>query len=94
MNLKSVELVPEKSTVILRLDLDLPLSDGKIMDNSRLKNPSPPSLIYWENPVNWLLSAILADPNPGMTDILLNRFILSFSPFCPSPPKNPKTVYF
>ena len=34
-------------------------------------------------------------PTPiRMTDILLNRFILSFSPFCPSPPKNPKTVYF
>ena len=41
MNLKSVELVPEKSTVILRLDLDLPLSDGKIMDNSRLKKSLP-----------------------------------------------------
>jgi phosphoglycerate kinase len=36
MNLKSVELVPSQSTVILRLDLDLPLLDGQILDNHRL----------------------------------------------------------
>jgi phosphoglycerate kinase len=41
MNLKSVELVPEKSTVILRLDLDLPIVDGKIIDNSRLIKSLP-----------------------------------------------------
>ena len=41
MNPKSVELVPEKSTVILRLDLDLPMSDGKILDNSRLLKSLP-----------------------------------------------------
>jgi len=41
MNPKSVELVPEKSTVILRLDLDLPLSDGKIVDNYRLLKSLP-----------------------------------------------------
>lgn len=36
MNLKPVDLVPENSTVIIRLDLDLPMTDGKIADNSRL----------------------------------------------------------
>ncbi|PIZ59317.1 hypothetical protein COY20_01980 [Candidatus Shapirobacteria bacterium CG_4_10_14_0_2_um_filter_40_12] len=41
MNLKSVELVPEKSTVILRLDLDLPIIDGKIINNSRLLKSLP-----------------------------------------------------
>ena len=41
MNPKSVELVQKNSTVILRLDLDLPMSDGKILDNSRLIKSLP-----------------------------------------------------
>ncbi len=41
MNLKSVDLVPENSTVILRLDLDLPIVDGKIIDNYRLTKSLP-----------------------------------------------------
>lgn len=36
MNLKPVDQVPPNSTVILRLDLDLPIVDGKITDNHRL----------------------------------------------------------
>lgn len=36
MNLKPVDQVPPNSTVILRLDLDLPMLDGKIIDNHRL----------------------------------------------------------
>ena len=36
MNLKPVDQVIENSTVILRLDLDLPIVDGKIVDNHRL----------------------------------------------------------
>jgi len=36
MNFKSVDLVPPNSTVILHLDLDLPIREGKIVDNSRL----------------------------------------------------------
>ncbi|MFA7301453.1 MAG: phosphoglycerate kinase [Candidatus Shapirobacteria bacterium] len=36
MNLKTVDLVPENSTVIIRLDLDLPVIDGNIVDNHRL----------------------------------------------------------
>ena len=36
MNLKPVDLVPPNSTVILRLDLDLPIVEDKIVDNHRL----------------------------------------------------------
>lgn len=36
MNLKPVDLVPPNSTVIVHLDLDLPVKDGKIIDNYRL----------------------------------------------------------
>lgn len=36
MNFRSVDLVPENSTILLRLDLDLPIVEGKIIDNHRL----------------------------------------------------------
>lgn len=36
MNFKSVDLVPPNSTVLVRLDLDLPIDNGKIVDNYRL----------------------------------------------------------
>jgi phosphoglycerate kinase len=39
--LKSVEEVPSNINVILRMDTDLPVSDGKILDNSRLKKTIP-----------------------------------------------------
>ncbi len=41
MNLKTVDQVPENSTVLLRLDLDLPVVDGKIIDNHRLVKSLP-----------------------------------------------------
>lgn len=37
MKLRSVEEIGENLTVILRMDLDLPVEDGQILDNSRLK---------------------------------------------------------
>lgn len=37
MNFKSVDLVSPNSTVLVRLDLDLPIDKGKIVDNYRLK---------------------------------------------------------
>jgi phosphoglycerate kinase len=37
MNLKPVDLVPPNSTVLLRLDLDLPIENGVILDNHRLQ---------------------------------------------------------
>lgn len=36
MNFKPVDLVPPNSTVIIHLDLDLPIENGKIIDNYRL----------------------------------------------------------
>lgn len=39
--LPSVATLPTASTAILRLDLDLPLSDGQILDNSRLLKSLP-----------------------------------------------------
>jgi len=36
MNFKPVDLVPPNSAVIAHLDLDLPVKDGKIVDNQRL----------------------------------------------------------
>jgi phosphoglycerate kinase len=37
MKLRSVEEIGENLTVILRMDLDLPVENGQILDNSRLK---------------------------------------------------------
>lgn len=40
-NLRSVEEVNPNTNVILRMDTDLPMDDGKILDNSRLKKSIP-----------------------------------------------------
>jgi len=40
-NLKSVEEINPNTNVILRMDTDLPLDEGKILDNSRLKKSVP-----------------------------------------------------
>ena len=41
MKLKSVEEILPQTRVILRLDLDLPFSDNRILDNSRLIKSLP-----------------------------------------------------
>lgn len=41
MNFKPVDLVPPNSTVLVRLDLDLPIDNGKIIDNYRLVKSLP-----------------------------------------------------
>ncbi len=41
MNLRSVEEVPENSKVILKMDLDVPMKDGKVEDLDRLKKSLP-----------------------------------------------------
>ncbi len=40
-NLRSVEEINSDVSVILRMDTDLPIDDGKILDNSRLKKSVP-----------------------------------------------------
>ena len=40
-NLRSVEEINQNTNVILRMDTDLPLDEGKILDNSRLKKSIP-----------------------------------------------------
>lgn len=40
-NLKSVEEINQNTSVILRMDTDLPMDAGKILDNSRLKKSIP-----------------------------------------------------
>ncbi len=37
MNLPDASTIPENQTILIRLDLDLPLESGRILDNSRLK---------------------------------------------------------
>jgi phosphoglycerate kinase len=39
--LESINSIGENKIVILRMDLDLPMSDGEILDNSRLKKSIP-----------------------------------------------------
>lgn len=41
MNLRPVTEVPNESRVLLRLDLDVPVENGVILDNSRLKKSVP-----------------------------------------------------
>lgn len=41
MKLKSVKEIPENTTVILRMDLDLPIENGIILDNQRLVKSLP-----------------------------------------------------
>jgi phosphoglycerate kinase len=41
MNLRSVVEVPENSKVILKMDLDVPMKDGKVQDEDRLKKTLP-----------------------------------------------------
>lgn len=41
MNLKTVDEVPEGTKLVLRLDTDLPIEDGQILDNSRLTKSLP-----------------------------------------------------
>ena len=41
MNLQSVVEVPENSKVILKMDLDVPMKDGKVQDEDRLKKTLP-----------------------------------------------------
>ncbi len=41
MNLKTVNEVPEKSKVLLRMDLDVPMENGVILDSSRLTKTLP-----------------------------------------------------
>jgi len=61
--LRSVEEINLNTNVILRLDTDLPLDDGKILDNSRLKKSIPT--------IRYLLA--IYDPNYKTNNLWLKK---------------------
>ena len=70
MKLKSVEEIIPQIRVVLRLDLDLPFFDNKIIDNSRLQKSLPTIRLLLEKK----LSVIVADRMASKTNIPSGQF--------------------
>lgn len=70
MNLRSVEEVPENSKVILKMDLDVPMRDGKVEDPDRLKKTLPTIKILLDKHCNICIIGHLCRPkgiNPSLS---------------------------
>ena len=61
--LNSVENINEKNVVILRMDLDLPMENGKILDNSRLLKSVPTIKLLLERKNKIVIIGHIRRPN-------------------------------
>lgn len=63
MNLRSVNEILPNTKIILRMDLDLPISEGKILDNSRLIKSVPTIKLLLEKQCKMIIIGHRGRPN-------------------------------
>ena len=81
MQLRSVVEVPENSKVILKMDLDVPMHEGKVQDADRLKKTLPTISVLLKKHCNICIVGHLGRPNGNDSSLSLYPVYQTLIPF-------------
>jgi phosphoglycerate kinase len=91
-NLPDLDTIPADQTILVRLDLDLPLESGQILDNSRLQKSLPTLLVLLKKNSKLIVIGHLGrpggQPNPALSlrSVYTELVSLLNSALQPNPP--------